>query len=525
MQANRAQCVTDRMAIGWVVAALAAALATGCSSQNQPSQSPSQSPPSSPNGDGLAPLEYWDVTYSDDGDPVGQLHFRREVVDDQGRRLLHSVSEQTLKIRRGGAGDVAATSIHLETWATMAGELVRFASSMDSGDAPLEVQGRVAEGTLHQVMRAGQRPTKSQHAWRSDWGGYFAVEDSLRRRPLAPGDSRKLTALIPGLNLAGEFHMQADDDYREEPLLQGRASLLRVAVQIQIDKVRLQQEFWCNRSGEAIKQRDPQVGLTTYRATREAALAAARSGTSLQFTASTKVPVDGPLGSPHNDRRRAYVVTLSGQPAADVFPQSPLQRVRQINEHTVEVTVICQKPGEAGPPGAAASQPVDGDLSPSALIQSDDPRVVQLARSVAPGESDAARLAVALERLVHERVQKKDYTRAFDSAADVARKLQGDCTEHAVLLAAVCRARGLPARVANGLVAFQGDFAYHMWTEVYLEARQSWTPLDATLGQGGVGAGHIKMTHSSLESSTALQALLPVLQVLGKLKIEALPAE
>ena len=38
------------------------------------------------------------------------------------------------------------------------------------------------------------------------------------------------------------------------------------------------------------------------------------------------------------------------------------------------------------------------------------------------------------------------------TAAEVARSREGDCTEHAVLLAALARARGIPARVAMGLV-------------------------------------------------------------------------
>ena len=67
---------------------------------------------------------------------------------------------------------------------------------------------------------------------------------------------------------------------------------------------------------------------------------------------------------------------------------------------------------------------------------------------------------------------------------EVARSLEGDCTEHAVLLAALCRARKIPARVAFGLVYYppQKGFAYHMWNEVWIADR--WIPLDATLGHG-----------------------------------------
>jgi transglutaminase-like putative cysteine protease len=47
-----------------------------------------------------------------------------------------------------------------------------------------------------------------------------------------------------------------------------------------------------------------------------------------------------------------------------------------------------------------------------------------------------------------------------------------------VLLAALCRARGIAARAALGLVyvARNQEFAYHMWTEAYIGGK--WIPLD-----------------------------------------------
>ena len=135
-------------------------------------------------------------------------------------------------------------------------------------------------------------------------------------------------------------------------------------------------------------------------------------------------------------------------------------------------------------------------------------RVVELASRAKGDARDPLALAIQLERVVHESVERKDYSRAFDSAADVARKLQGDCTEHAVLLAAMCRARGIPARVASGLVAYREGFAYHMWTEVWITDR--WVPLDATLGKAGIGAGHLKLAESSLDGANAYSAFLPV---------------
>ena len=97
-------------------------------------------------------------------------------------------------------------------------------------------------------------------------------------------------------------------------------------------------------------------------------------------------------------------------------------------------------------------RPTEDDLRPNSFIQSDDPLIVADAKKAAGDETDPWRVAVALERYVNREVTKKDFTQAFATAAEVAKSREGDCTEHAVFLAALARARGIPARVAIGLV-------------------------------------------------------------------------
>jgi len=52
-----------------------------------------------------------------------------------------------------------------------------------------------------------------------------------------------------------------------------------------------------------------------------------------------------------------------------------------------------------------------------------------------------------------------------------------------------------------------------------------WIPLDATLGRGGVGAAHLKLAQSNLNTGDALSSFLPVLNVMGRLKIDVLAEE
>jgi hypothetical protein len=135
-------------------------------------------------------------------------------------------------------------------------------------------------------------------------------------------------------------------------------------------------------------------------------------------------------------------------------------------------------------------------LETGLIIDSASPLVRAFADSVAArasahGEAGPTKEAILLERAVHERIRIRDLGTVYGTASQTLRDRQGDCTEHSVLLAAACRARGIPARVVAGFTPFtEGKMAWHQWTEVYLG---TWAPLDATIGSGGPAPGSVGM--------------------------------
>ncbi len=278
---------------------------------------------------------------------------------------------------------------------------------------------------------------------------------------------------------------------------------------------------WTDPAGDVLKSWIEPMDMEVFRVPKALALAE-RGPARLDLTLVTLVPLDTTLTAEalHAARRVCYRVHLEGADPAEVFPEGPTQQVRRIDAHTAKVTVYAVRPGRKdGNPAARADQPTRADRQPNNFIQSDNPLIVAQAREAAGRESDPWRVAVALERCVHQAVTLKDFSQAFATASDVARSHEGDCTEHAVLLAALLRARGIPARVAIGLLVMPRGHAlgYHMWTEAFIAGR--WIPLDGTLARGGIGGGHLKLAHSSLQGSTAYSSLMPVIQVIGRLQV------
>lgn len=118
----------------------------------------------------------------------------------------------------------------------------------------------------------------------------------------------------------------------------------------------------------------------------------------------------------------------------------------------------------------AATFVVDFDEAPVAAL------VAQLrARTPAPKAADVVAFVAGHVR--------GTYGRGFDIASQVAVAGEGDCTEYAVLTAAVARAVGLPARVALGVALTQepqGLHAYgHAWAEI--DSGSGWQVADAAL--------------------------------------------
>jgi len=169
----------------------------------------------------------------------------------------------------------------------------------------------------------------------------------------------------------------------------------------------------------------------------------------------------------------------------------------------------------------ADTKPTEEDRSANTLIQSSAPEIRALAHSVLPEETDPRKIGFALEKFVWEFIQNKNYARGFVTALEVVQDPSGDCTEHAVLLAALARSRNIPARIAQGLIfePRSGKMAWHVWNEIYADGH--WVPLDATIGRNYADAAHLRINSGSFSSAELPRTLLPAAQLIGKLRITA----
>jgi len=236
---------------------------------------------------------------------------------------------------------------------------------------------------------------------------------------------------------------------------------------------------------------------------------------------------------PLEDVPSAASITYVLSPGKDtklVIPATDSQKVEQLDDGKMIVTV---KPVVA-PPGArfpyrGKDEKLLTATKPTPFLQSDQKEVVELARRAIGDTKDAAEAVRRIEAFVARYVETKSLSVGYASAAEVAVSKQGDCSEFAVLTAAMCRAIGIPTQMVVG-VAYIKDFGGiegfggHAWAQAYVGGDSSggqqgkWVGLDAAFKSAGLGfdAGHIALGVGDGEPGDFFN----IAAMLGKFKIE-----
>jgi hypothetical protein len=504
--------------LGWFIAFLAPALLAGCGVPDIAQPKPAEQPAAAA---ATPSVETWEVLFVQ-GSKIGYSHEIDEVVTESGSTVRRWTQETSMVTRR--FGDESKLGFKIVSWEDLRGRLLRFETEADlGGGEPTRTTGKVVGNDLVLESVGPAHRGQLKLGWPDDAGGFDAVNESLRAEPLKPGEKRTIRALMPLVNQLATCKLSARD-YEPTKLLDDQQELLAIDSTLELPGTTQHMTMWADRTGEVLKTHIAAMDQEAFRTTKERALRKeAQAG--IDLGEASLVKLAKPIPHPQDLKLARYRVELTdGDPVAS-FPASSTQSLRRLGPHMAEMTVRApedpSKPTTG--PSAAPSEavPTAADLAASPLIEADDPQIEAMAREAAGDEPDAWTVAKRLEAYVNEIVREKNFSQAFSSAAEVARTREGDCTEHAVLLAALARARGIPARVAMGLVYIEPPaFGFHMWTEVYVNDR--WVGLDGTLGRGRIGATHLKLASSSLGGADALASFLPLMNVLGQLKIEVL---
>jgi len=218
-----------------------------------------------------------------------------------------------------------------------------------------------------------------------------------------------------------------------------------------------------------------------------------------------------------------YDLIPTGETSNIIIPSNDNQKVQQLSNGKVIVTVEpVTAPTGTRFPYKGSDKTILEATKPTRFLQSDRKEIIDLARRAVGRTNDASDAIKRIEAFVAKYIENKDLSVGYASAAEVAASRQGDCSEFAVLTAAMCRAVGIPAQVVVGIAyveEFAGlqGFGGHAWNQAYVGG--IWVGLDSAFkgtGRGGYDAGHIALAFGSGEPADFLN----IASTLGQFKID-----
>jgi hypothetical protein len=470
--------------------------------------------------------DVWEVAHLE-GARVGWFRTTVEEVEGKAGKVLRTTMKMDLAIKRGANSEVRLRA-ETGTEETPEGKVTAVSMRLPQDRGDLVLEGTVTEDGLRVKVDGGRIDKVIR--WNDDVLGLYRQERLVKDRKLKPGDKFSYQSYEPTLNTVITVRGKVGEEEEVETPA-GKKKLLRVEavpdkVEVPGSSVQLPSVvLWLDGELTPVRRQMELPGLgkvVTHRTTREAALAPGTGTVKLpDILEKTLVPLNRTIPQAHDTKRVVYRVTVKGDDdAGTALARDERQSVKELKGDTFELHVAAvRSPRKVDDPEAPAKKEY---LESNYFLKSDDARVKELAEKAVGEETDPLRKARAIEKWVN-RNMRPDNRVGFAPADQVARGLAGDCRQHAMLTAAMCRAAGVPSKTAVGLVYMtdarkQPAMAFHMWTEVWVEGQ--WLAIDAVMGQGSVGAAHIKIADHSWHDTQSLTPMLPVARVLDKIKIE-----
>jgi transglutaminase-like putative cysteine protease len=345
------------------------------------------------------------------------------------------------------------------------------------------------------------------------------------------GERRTVAMLLPGQYQLATARLQCEGR-ASVPLLDGnQAELLEINCEIRVEENQPTfSTIWTDDDGSIIRTFSPTLNLVAYRTDEATATKLSRNDSTV-----AAIAVGGKLDKPAESTRVAYRITPTAkarrqETPVDIKP-APGQYIRAMDDGSFQVLVARQIEREGNGFVGSDLAVSDEDLAANHFIDSGATLVRRFAdAALSSRDANERDVAVDLARTASQIIDVKTDFSGFTKASVVARDAMGDATEHAILLAAMLRARKIPARLAIGLKYSPGDpkhgdlmhgdrnrMVYHVWTLARVE--RQWIQLDAIEG-ALAPADRLIFSTTNLSGGNENGELVPFLETIRWIDIE-----
>ena len=431
------------------------------------------------------------------------------------------------------AGQVIEISAMQSCEETVAGQPISLESSQNMGSTQLmskqaRVEGDKIEITSTQFGMARTETYTYPKGALMMWG----IMAEQLRRGFEDGTAYELATYEPDMSPDKPVPMKFRVGKTEKiDLLGGSAEAVRVDGTIETPTAgTLDTVSWIDADGRTLVSVFPMPGIGNMRMISCDKATAVKQAPAPEFFINTMVKAGKKIDRQAAQRIRYRLrVTGKGDPLPDL-PDTGMQKVKRQDDGSIEVEVTrldhqALQSAKLAPPSDEMADYLEANI----WLNSEDPEVVAMAKTAAAGATTPYQIADQLREYVSNIIEEKGLNVGFASASEVCRNKEGDCSEHAVLLAALGRVQHIPSRVVIGVVyvpRFAGEsdvFGFHMWTQFHLG--DEWVDFDAAMLESDCNPTHIALGVSSLKQSALMDTAFALLKIIGRLEIDLLEAD
>jgi len=325
------------------------------------------------------------------------------------------------------------------------------------------------------------------------------IVDAVMATGMLPGDRRTFQVFDPATMGQEPVIISVID--KEDIQSMG---IVKRATKVSLTFKGMTQLAWIGEDGQVLKEKGF-LGITLEKTTRDNALFGLPLQSSQDLTRVASIPSNIILDDVGQINR--LKVEIDGIESDDLFLDEGRQTFR-------DNLLFIQKESLSDLPAVLDLKEVrkiaNEFLSPSPFIQSDHIAIRSLAEKIVSENDTPVDKAQKMMDWIHKNIEKRPVLSLPDALSTLENR-EGDCNENAVLLAALARAAGIPAKVEAGLVYLKGRFYYHAWNLLYLGR---WITADSLFGQMPADVTHIRF------SSGTQKQQLDLMNIIGKIELK-----
>ncbi|MDO8784754.1 MAG: transglutaminase-like domain-containing protein, partial [Syntrophales bacterium] len=279
----------------------------------------------------------------------------------------------------------------------------------------------------------------------------------------------------------------------------------RKAGKVAVDFMGARQFAWIGEEGNILRE-EGILGISMEQVTEKQALEGLAAASSADLTEIASIAADKAIAAPEKLTELEVELIMINASNGILFLDGDRQSLKG------NVLKIRRESTAAIPPRSDILDGNEAFLEATPFIQSDHPQIRAKAEKIVFPHDPPAVKAEKLVAWVHKNLEKRPVL-SVPNALETLNNLVGDCNEHAVLLAALARAAGIPAQVEAGIVYQRGKFYYHAWNVFFLG---KWVTADAVMGQMPADVTHIRFVRGTGEEQ------IDLLGVIGKIRLKIL---